>query len=152
MLVGFLQLTGTDEDANVLNGFLYEKPATSADVAELKALLTPECTANRLARAQGLGTVPGAGPSNANDPAGPGKKVSAAAIAVPTVLVLVLAAVGVTVAVMKSRGAGGDEYAAAHLRPPAAQPSTAQTNPAFTPADAAAVSIPEPGAAEDLEL
>ena len=118
-----------------------------ADVAELKALLTPECTANRLARAQGLGTVPGAGPSNANAP--PGKKVSAAAIAVPTVLVLVLAAVGVTVAMMKSRGnANAAAYQAANLRPPAAKPSTDQTNPAFTPADAAAVSIPEPGAAE----
>lgn len=86
-----------------------EVAGLKADVAELKALLTPECTANRLARAQGLENVPGAGYANI-----PGKKVSAAAIAVPTVLVLLIAAVGVTVAVMKSRGNGSG----AHLRLP----------------------------------
>ena len=80
-----------------------------ADLKALKAPLTPECTANRLARAQGLENVPGAGYANI-----PGKKVSAAAIAVPTVLVLLIAAVGVTVAVMKSRGNGSG----AHLRLP----------------------------------
>ena len=66
-------------------------------LAELKALLTPECAANRLARAQG-----NAATNDAANP--PSKKINAAAIAVPVVLVLLVAAVAATVVVMKARG------------------------------------------------
>jgi len=110
-------------------------------LADLKALLTPECTANRLARAQGN---PAADPANSSD-----GKTNIAAIVVPIVAVLLVAAIAATVLVMKGRGA--DAYAEVERRAANVPPATTQPNPAFTPADAADA-VPEPGSDEDIDL
>jgi len=110
-------------------------------LADLKALLTPECTANRLARAQGN---PAADPANSSD-----RKTNIAAIVVPIVAVLLVAAIAATVLVMKGRGA--DAYAEVERRAANVPPATTQPNPAFTPADAADA-VPEPGSDEDIDL
>lgn len=144
----------TDEpkDAEVLNTLLafsvkgysdieVDQAGDLADVkdqlADLKALLTPECTANRLARAQGNSATD---PANSSD-----GKTNIAAIVVPIVAVLLVAAVAATVLVMKGRGA--DAYAEVERRAANAPPATTQPNPAFTPADAADA-VPEPGSDE----
>lgn len=112
-----------------------------SQLADLKALLTPECTANRLARAQGN---PATDPANSSD-----GKTNVAAIVVPIVAVLLVAAIAATVLVMKGRGAGA--YAEIERRAANAPPATTQPNPAFTPADAADA-VPEPGSDEDIDL
>lgn len=106
-------------------------------LADLKALLTPECTANRLARAQGNSATD---PANSSD-----GKTNIAAIVVPIVAVLLVAAIAATVLVLKGRGAGA--YAEVERFAANAQPATTQPNPAFTPADAADA-VPEPGSDE----
>ena len=110
-------------------------------LADLKALLTPECTANRLARAQGnSANDPANDPANSSD-----GKTNIAAIVVPIVAVLLVAAVVATVFVMKGRGNGA--YAEVERRAANAPPATTQPNPAFNPADAADA-VPEPGSDE----
>jgi len=110
-------------------------------LADLKALLTPECTANRLARAQG---------NSATDPANSSEgKTNIAAIVVPIVAVLLVAAVVATVLVMKGRG--NNAYAEVERRAANAPPATTQPNPASNPADAADA-VPEPGSDEDIDL
>ena len=99
-----------------------------AQLAELKALLTPECVANRLARAQDPSTNPTnpADPANpattANDHDGPEKsETNIVAIVVPIVAVLLLAAIVIILVVMKDRKS----------REANAPPASAQANPAF---------------------
>jgi hypothetical protein len=122
-------------------------------LAELKALLTPECTANRLARAQGnFATNPGNSATNpGNSATNPGNsanssdgKTNTAAIVVPIVAVLLVAAIVATVLVMKGRGT---KYAEVERRAANVPPATTQPNPAFNPADAADA-VPEPGSDE----
>jgi len=138
-------LTTAADLADVKSGM-----ATAADLADvksqladLKALLTPECTANRLARAQGnSATNPG---NSANDPANSSDgKTNTAAIVVPIVAVLLVAAIAATVLVMKGRGT---KYAEVERRAANVPPATTQPNPAFNPADAADA-VPEPGSDE----
>lgn len=123
-------------------------------LAELKALLTPECTANRLARAQGnFATNPGNSATNpgnsANDPANSSDgKTNTAAIVVPIVSVLLVAAIAATVLVMKGRGT---KYAEVERRAANVPPATTQPNPAFNPSNYpadAADAVPEPGSDE----